>query len=102
MNRRTFVRQDGLAVLTAPVWSPLGFPLADPRLDRIGITTVCFRSRFAKTRTMAAEPTTAPELTPETAPDFIASELGLHNVGVLGRPFAARWMKETLLAHLLA
>jgi sugar phosphate isomerase/epimerase len=96
MHRRDFL-QKGLAVgLTLPLWAcakqdadtaatagadSSAAPASDPRLARIGITTVCLRSRFPRTRSMG-EPTTAPDLTLLTAPEFIATELGLHNVEV--------------------
>jgi sugar phosphate isomerase/epimerase len=99
MHRRDFL-QKGLAVgLTLPLWACAqkdsdtaaagatdsaaapAAPAADPRLARIGITTVCLRSRFAQTRTLG-EPTTKPDMTLLTAPQVIADELGLHNVEV--------------------
>ena len=98
MKRRTFVQRSILAAMAVPLVgcsqeeaatgdvasadSVSHGAAGDARLSRIGITTVCFRSRFAQTKTMMAEPTTAPALTLLTAPQFIADELGLHNVEV--------------------
>lgn len=91
MNRRTFLERSGVALMASPLWgcagssalaSAVGAGSGDPRLARIGITTVSIRSRFASTRTMQAEPTTASLLTLETAPEFIADQFGLHNVEV--------------------
>lgn len=50
-------------------------------MARIGITTVCLRSRFPRTRAMG-EPTTASDLDLLTAPKYIADTFGIHNVEV--------------------
>jgi L-ribulose-5-phosphate 3-epimerase len=96
MDRRTFLQKFGLTALAAPLY---GFRYsADPRveiaayleagvsMDRMGMTTVSFRSRFPSTARMG-EPTTAPNLSLETAPRFIADEFGIHNVEVWDQHF---------------
>jgi sugar phosphate isomerase/epimerase len=94
MDRRTFLQRSGLVALTSPLWAcapnssdtatpeDVSASSADAQLARIGITTVCIRSRFPMSRTMMAEPYTGPDLNLETAPEFIANELGLHKVEV--------------------
>ena len=98
MQRRTFVQRSILFAVAVPLVgcsqddAATGEAAApdsgsansgvDARLARLGITTVCLRSRFTQTKTMMAEPSTAPMLTLLTAPRFIADELGLHNVEV--------------------
>jgi len=99
MNRRSLLVYGGRAAALAPFWaaapavtglSPLAAQTASPAvLRRIGITTVCFRERFAATRTKAAGPVPAgEELTLLTAPKFIADTLGLHNVEIWSAQFA--------------
>lgn len=101
MTRRWFVRLGGRALVFAPIWSSLPvfgrIPSAEAAaqsipasvLRRIGITTVCFRDRFASTRGRKSEPLPAgQELTLLTAPKFIADTLGLHNVEIWNLQFA--------------
>jgi L-ribulose-5-phosphate 3-epimerase len=99
MNRRSFLRYGGQAAALAPFWAPALTDLsrleaaaqAVPAgvLRRIGITTVCFRDRFASTRDKKAGPMPAgEELTLLTAPKFIAETLGLHNVEIWNAQFA--------------
>ena len=57
-------------------------------LNRIGITTVCFRERFPATRTKGAAAPAGGDLTLLTAPKFIADQLGLHNVEIWSAQFA--------------
>ncbi|MEZ4699949.1 MAG: sugar phosphate isomerase/epimerase family protein [Rhodothermales bacterium] len=93
MNRRVFIQQSGLVAASAAFWScspgdaPSAAASADAKLARIGITTVSLRSRFAQTHEMMAEPYEGPMLNLETAPAYIAGELGLHNVEVWERQF---------------
>jgi sugar phosphate isomerase/epimerase len=94
MNRRKFVHQSGLAVLSTPLWmQAAGTNLASAQtksmdalgkasLDRIGVTTVSLRAQFPSTQRQEGNVSGYSELTLETAPEFIASELGLHNVEV--------------------
>ena len=99
MKRREFIQLGGLAVAwlpTSSAWLPPsgGRTLAAQSpppgvLKRIGITTVCFRDRFASTREKNAGPIPAgQELTLLTAPKFIADTLGLHNVEIWSAQFA--------------
>ena len=99
MKRREFIQLGGLAVAWLPpsiAWLPPsgGRTLAAQSpppgvLKRIGITTVCFRDRFASTREKNAGPIPAgQELTLLTAPKFIADTLGLHNVEIWSAQFA--------------
>ena len=99
MKRREFIQLGGLAAAWLPsssAWLPPsgGRPLAAQAvppgvLKRIGITTVCFRDRFASTREKTAGPIPAgQELTLLTAPKFVADTLGLHNVEIWSAQFA--------------
>ncbi len=99
MKRREFIQLGGLAAAWLPpssVWLPpsggrtLAAQSPSPGvLKRIGITTVCFRDRFASTREKNAGPIPAgQELTLLTAPKFIADTLGLHNVEIWSAQFA--------------
>src|SRR4029078_8239852 len=112
MNRRSFIRLGGHAAAIVPIWAAApgfssvrsGSPpppfasfsragaAAQPAgavLRRIGITTVCFRERFAQTRDKKAAPLPADQaLTLLTAPKFIADALGLHNVEIWSTQFA--------------
>jgi sugar phosphate isomerase/epimerase len=105
MNRRLFLVQSGRALIAAPIAASMPASLAAMQsttsatkgakavpaaiLKRIGITTVCFRDRFATTRGKDEGPVPAgQELTLLTAPKFIADTLGLHNVEVWSAQFA--------------
>ena len=100
MTRRSFIRYSGQAAALAPMWAAVGVRGAAQAqaagqsipagvLRRIGITTVCFRDRFAATRGKSATPLPpAEELTLLTAPKFIADTLGLHNVEIWSAQFA--------------
>ena len=101
MTRRWFLRQSGRTLAVLPIVSSLpvlgraataGATLQSipaSVLKRIGITTVCFRDRFASTREKNAEPLAAgQELTLLSAPKFIADTLGLHNVEIWSAQFA--------------
>jgi sugar phosphate isomerase/epimerase len=101
MNRRLFIRVGTQAAAAIPFWGAASAfasvsrqPAAAPKvpaavLRRIGITTVCFRERFAQTREKGSAPL-APdqELTLLTAPKFMAETLGLHNVEIWSAQFA--------------
>jgi len=99
MNRRTFLQQSGRALAAAPVYSLASGLFAGSVveaavqnippgvLSRIGITTVCFRERFAKSRSRGAAPPPGGDLTLLTAPKFIADNLGLHNVEIWNYQF---------------
>lgn len=100
MNRRSFIRLGGHAAAIVPIWAAApafasfsrAGAAAQPAgavLRRIGITTVCFRERFAQTRDKKAAPLPADQaLTLLTAPKFIADTLGLHNVEIWSTQFA--------------
>jgi hypothetical protein len=100
MNRRSFIRLGGRAAALVPIWAAApafatgsrvtaSQQMSDAVRRRIGITTVCFRERFAQTRDKKAAPLTPDqELTLLTAPKFIADSLGLHNVEVWSQQFA--------------
>jgi sugar phosphate isomerase/epimerase len=100
MNRRSFIRLGGQAAALVPIWAAApafasgsrvaaSQQMSDAVRRRIGITTVCFRERFAQTRDKKAAPLTPDqELTLLTAPKFIADSLGLHNVEVWSQQFA--------------
>lgn len=94
MNRRSFVKYGYRGLAFAPVAAAV-VPLIDTLqaqaipagvLERIGITTVCFRNQFAATRPQNAAGT-APALTLLDAPRYIADQLGIHNVEVWNRHF---------------
>jgi sugar phosphate isomerase/epimerase len=100
MNRRSFLGMGGRAIVSMPIFSamPVLGRVAIPDsaaqsvpasvLRRIGITTVCFRDRFASTRGKNAGPIPAgQELTLLTAPKFFADTLGLHNVEIWSAQF---------------
>jgi len=95
MDRRVFVKFGGRALAAAPLYAALR-PLVQTLeaqaipaavMNRIGITTVCFRNQFAATRPQNAPTGTAPALTLLDAPKYIADQLGIHNVEVWNRHF---------------
>jgi sugar phosphate isomerase/epimerase len=101
MTRRWLLREGSRVLAALPIVSGLqaiaraaGQGSATPSipasiLRRIGITTVCFRERFASTREKNAGPLPpGEELTLLTAPKFIADTLGLHNVEIWNLQFA--------------
>src|SRR5262245_7026684 len=102
MNRRTFLQQGSRVLAAAPfvgtaielghagdaAAAPQAIPA--PVLNRIGITTVCFRERFPATRSKGAAAPAGGDLTLLTAPKFIADELGLHNVEIWSAQFAEK------------
>jgi sugar phosphate isomerase/epimerase len=100
MDRRSFLRYGSRAAALAPFWAApalsgasrlyaAGQTVSPGVLRRIGITTVCFRDRFAATRGKNEGPVPAgQELTLLTAPKFIADALGLHNVEIWSAQFA--------------
>jgi sugar phosphate isomerase/epimerase len=94
MNRRVFLAQLTAAVGAAPILSATrlsafedaGAQSIPPAvLQRIGITTVCFRNRFRQTapKDLAGKA----DLTLLAAPKFIADSLGIHNVEVWNAQF---------------
>src|SRR5437868_15532493 len=96
MNRRVFLAQLTAAVGAAPILSATrlsafqgagaGAGSIPPAvLQRIGITTVCFRNRFRQTAPKDAA--AKADLTLLAAPTFIADSLGTHNVGVWNAHF---------------
>jgi sugar phosphate isomerase/epimerase len=94
MNRRVFLAQLTAAVGAAPILSATrvsalqgpGAPSIPPAvLQRIGITTVCFRNRFRQTAPKDAG--AKADLTLLVAPKFIADSLGIHNVEVWNAHF---------------
>jgi sugar phosphate isomerase/epimerase len=94
MNRRTFLQQSSRALAAAPLYRGLtpvyNFVQSIPAavLNRIGITTVCFRERFPATRSKGADAPSGGDLTLLTAPKFVADQLGLYNVEVWSSQFA--------------
>ena len=87
MNRREFVCSGSRAIAAIPFYSFVqSIPAA--ALNRIGITTVCFRERFAATRSRGAAAPPGGDLTLFDAPKFIADQLGIHNVEVWSAQFA--------------
>ena len=105
MNRRKFLQHSSRAVAAASLYpvaasiceagvfqagSAQGGSQSIPQavLDRIGITTVCFRERFPAARSKGAPAPAEGELTLLTAPKMIADQLGLHNVEVWSAHFA--------------
>jgi sugar phosphate isomerase/epimerase len=94
MNRRVFLAQLSAAVGVAPVLSSTrlsalqgaaGPSIPPAVLQRIGITTVCFRNRFLQTAPKDAA--AKADLTLLAAPKFIADSLGIHNVEVWNAHF---------------
>jgi sugar phosphate isomerase/epimerase len=100
MNRRRFLQHSSRVLAAAPFYSLAsrleGHLLADAGLQsipagilqRIGITTVCFRERFPSTRSKGAPAPEGGDLTLLAAPKFIADQLGLHNVEIWSNQFA--------------
>jgi sugar phosphate isomerase/epimerase len=100
MTRRWFLREGSRILAALPIVSGMQTiraagqgtatpPIPAAILRRIGITTVCFRERFASTREKKAGPLPpGEELTLLTAPKFIADTLGLHNVEIWNLQFA--------------
>jgi sugar phosphate isomerase/epimerase len=96
MNRRTFLQRSGRTLAAGFAVSRVA-SLRDRQrssqvpaavLNRIGITTVCFRERFPATRSRGTTAPAGGDLTLLTAPKFIVDELGLHNVEVWSAQFA--------------
>lgn len=91
MKRREFLLQTGGALAAAPflplpsIASAQTIPPAVMR--RIGITTVCFREQFQKTKGRGVTIAPGNELTLLTAPKFIADKLGIHNVEIWNSQF---------------
>lgn len=100
MNRRRFLQHGARALGAASVFPiagqvleaagdlAIGQSLPAAVLNRIGITTVCFRERFPATRTKGAPAPAGGDLTLLTAPKMIADQLGLHNVEIWSAQFA--------------
>ena len=98
MNRRRFLQHGARTLVAAPFFpivaraAEAGFGAAQSLppavLNRIGITTVCFRERFPATRTKGATAPAGGDLTLLTAPKMIADELGIHNVEIWSAQFA--------------
>jgi sugar phosphate isomerase/epimerase len=100
MNRRRFLQHGARALAAAPFFPIDGTftraagqvaaeqALPAAVLNRIGITTVCFRERFPATRTKGAPAPAGGDLTLLTAPKTIADQLGLHNVEIWSAQFA--------------
>src|SRR4029450_3235889 len=94
MNRRVFLAQLSAAAGVASVLSPTrlralqgtGAASIPPAvLQRIGITTVCFRNRFKQTAPKDA--VDKADLTLLAAPQFIAASPAIHNVEVWNAHF---------------
>jgi sugar phosphate isomerase/epimerase len=95
MNRRRFLQHSSRALAAAPLFSLASWSrdtalqsIPAAVLNRIGITTVCFRERFPATLSKGATAPPGGDLTLLTAPKFIADELGLHNVEIWNAQFA--------------
>jgi len=91
MNRRTFLQRGSRALTAVPLYAfakTVVQQMPAAALNRIGITTVCFRERFPATRSRGAAAPPEGDLTLLTAPKFIADQLGLHNVEVWSAHFA--------------
>jgi sugar phosphate isomerase/epimerase len=95
MKRRNFLK-GGAALVAAPTvivaldrCARAGAAPSHPpeKIQRVGATTVCFRSRFPQTRPKDATPT-EPDLTLEAVPAMFARDLGVHNVEMWSRHFA--------------
>jgi sugar phosphate isomerase/epimerase len=85
MKRRSFLQQSCGALAAAPFYRGALLDAAEiPAgvLNRIGITTVCFRERIPATRSKDRPAPPGGDLTLLAAPKFIADQLGLHNVEV--------------------
>jgi sugar phosphate isomerase/epimerase len=100
LNRRRFLQHGARALAAAPLLPVVAGAAeaaarfeADPSLppavlNRIGITTVCFRERFPATRSKGAAAPAGGDLTLLTSPKVIADQLGLHNVEIWSAQFA--------------
>jgi sugar phosphate isomerase/epimerase len=100
LNRRRFLHHGARALAVAPFFPvvnrvaeaaaafDLQQSLPPAVLNRIGITTVCFRERFPATRSKGAAAPAGGDLTLLTAPKMIADQLGLHNVEIWSAQFA--------------
>ena len=93
MKRREFLRQSGLVLATSAVWSSSRVraeerskPSAE-KMKRIGCTTVCFRTRFPRTRPKGYRES-EPELSLLDIPNLFAEKLGVHNVELWSLHFA--------------
>src|SRR5688572_32190687 len=101
MNRRKFLQHSGRTLAAVPILasglvnsgcseSTPPAPAAAPAtpapsadvMSRIGITTVCFREWFPKTRTPGKAAPAGGDLTLLTAPKFIADNFGIHTVEI--------------------
>lgn len=96
-SRRSFLRSAAAAAVLGPE-----ILLARPRaaqMDRIGMTTVVFRFRFAQTRPRDYTGT-EPMLTLLEVPEYFADRFGIHNVEFWSRHFAS--LEGAYLAELKA
>lgn len=85
-SRREFLRTAAAAAV-APTLFVRG-PWRDP-MERIGLTTVTFRFRFAQTRP-SGYAGSEPLLTLPQVPEFFADRFGVHNVELWSQHFEAR------------
>ncbi len=87
MHRRTFLRTAAAAALLARP----EILVASPRraLERVGMTTVTFRFRFASTRPRNYAGT-EPLLTLLQVPEYFADRFGIHNVEFWSRHFESQ------------
>jgi sugar phosphate isomerase/epimerase len=87
-NRRSFLRS---AVAAAALVASPQILVARPRraLERVGMTTVVFRFRFASTRPQNYAGS-EPLLTLLEVPEYFADRFGLHNVEFWSRHFESR------------
>jgi sugar phosphate isomerase/epimerase len=94
MNRRKFLQHSGRTLAAVPILAsglvnggcteataPAPAVPADV-MSRIGITTVCFRERFAKTRTAGKAAPAGGDMTLLTAPKFISDNFGIKTVEI--------------------
>jgi len=88
INRRTFLRTSG-AVIVSGITAPY-IVMAKPTnpMERIAMTTVIFRARFAQTQ-IKGHPS-SDELTLLDVPQYYADRFGVHNVEFWSRHFESR------------
>lgn len=104
MKRRDFILQASLsaATITSLPLTGLGSPI-NKKMERIGLTTVVFRNRFASTKPKHHE--LKNELTLLSAPEYFADRFGVHNVEIWTNHFEStekgylKEIKKSLYKH---
>ena len=84
MQRREFLKYGATALITRP-WLAAA-QSTDAKMNRIGCTTVAFRSRFAATRPKNAAPS-GPDLDLLDVPAMFVEKLGIRNVELWSKHF---------------